>query len=558
MSTYDLMTRPNYNLELSNRIEELTIDLTSFKSVVGTSGEIDVSKRIFDIFSQMDYYKENPELLELQDFINDPIGRKNVIAILKGKKKSNKTIVMIGHSDTVGVSDYTGFEEYATKPHELVEKLKQLKLPDDAKKDLHSGDWLFGRGIFDMKCGVATIMSIMEDISSNIDDFEGNIVFAAVGDEEGNSGGMLSFVPRLVELQKIHGFDYQAVLDTDYMAPRHDSDDNRYIYVGTVGKLMPSFLIVGKETHVGQPYKGLDPNQISSRIIDKINCNMAFSDVAEGEVSLPPITLRQRDLKPEYSVQISSKSNLFFNYATHNSTPDQVMEKMKRAAHESFDEVVKTLNERYEIFCKSSGYPFEGLPWQPRVLTYNELYSLVKDELGSKLDKEIDAEKERLLKVDSIDEREFSLKLVEKVHSLWSDKNPVVVLYFSPPYYPHNHVCGKNEKEEKLLKSLDKSIDSITSKYNIVNKKFYPYISDLSFVSAPQNDESIVSLKENMPALGSKYQLPIDEMQSLNLPVVNIGPFGKDAHQYTERIEKDYSFNIAPKMVFETIINILK
>ncbi len=44
-----------------------------------------------------------------------------------------------------------------------------------------------------------------------------------------------------------------------------------------------------------------------------------------------------------------------------------------------------------------------------------------------------------------------------------------------------------------------------------------------------------------MPGFGTKYSLPLEEMQKLNLPVVNIGPFGKDAHKFTERLEKDYS-----------------
>lgn len=543
---------------LSKRIEELTIDLTNVRSVVGTIDEINVSKRVYDIFSKMEYYRENPELLELQDFKNDPIGRKNVVAVVKGKKgNSKKTVVMIGHTDTVGTSDYAGFEEYATKPYELSEKLKTITLPEDARNDLNSGNWLFGRGIFDMKCGVATIMAIIEDITESINDFEGNIVFAAVGDEEGNSGGMLSFVPKLIELEEIHGFEYQAVVDTDYMAPRYDGDDNRYIYIGTVGKLMPSFLVVGKETHVGQPYKGLDPNQITSRLITKINKNIAYSDVAEGEVSLPPITLRQRDLKTEYSVQIATKSNLFFNYATHKSTPNQVLAKMKKAAYDSFDEIVKTLNERYEVYCKSSAYPYEELPWKARVLSYEELYALVKKELGDELDRRIEIKKEELLKDASIDEREFSLKLVEEVHSLWSDKNPVVIVYFSPPYYPHIYVDGKNEKEQRLLSAVAKATENTNTNYNIVNKKFYPYISDLSFASAPQDMNVISNLMDNMPAFGSKYNLPLEEMQKLNLPVVNIGPFGKDAHQYTERLEREYSFGVAPKIVYETVLNIL-
>ena len=65
------------------------------------------------------------------------------------------------------------------------------------------------------------------------------------------------------------------------------------------------------------------------------------------------------------------------------------------------------------------------------------------------------------------------------------------------------------------------------------------------------------SLKQNMPGFGAKYSLPLEEMQRLNLPVVNIGPFGKDAHKFTERLEKDYSFKVAPTLVYETIMKLL-
>ncbi len=47
-------------------------------------------------------------------------------------------------------------------------------------------------------------------------------------------------------------------------------------------------------------------------------------------------------------------------------------------------------------------------------------------------------------------------------------------------------------------------------------------------------------------------------MQELNLPVVNIGPFGKDAHKFTERVEKNYSFVVAPKLVYDTIMKLLR
>jgi len=544
---------------LSEKIENLTIDLTKILSVVGTNGEIDISEKIYEVFAEMPYYRKNPHLLSFLDFKDDPVKRKNVVAIVKGEKApSNKTVVLIGHSDTVGVSDYAGFEEYATKPYELAEKLKELKLPEDAKKDLETGDWLFGRGIFDMKCGVATIMTIIEDITKNISEFEGNLVFAAVGDEEGSSGGMLSFVPELVRLQEKEGFEYLSVVDTDYMAPRYEEDEQKYIYIGTVGKLMPSFYVVGKETHVGQPYKGLDPNLITSSIISKVDKNIEYSDVVDKEVSLPPITLRNRDLKEEYSVQIPKTANLYFNYATHISTPDMVLQKMKGAAQGAFEEVVDILNERYVDFCAASNFPHTKLPWVARVLTYDELYNKVYAEMGEELEVAVEKYKNELLGKKEIDERDFSLKVIEKVHSLWSDKDPVVILYYSPPYYPHIYVNGSNQKEIALLESVSQAVESHDHGYNVINKKFYPYISDLSFVSAPQDEKILDTLTLNMPAFGSKYDLPIKDMQKLNLPVVNIGPFGKDAHQYTERIERKYSFDVAPKFVYETVKNLLK
>ncbi len=545
-------------MSLSKRIEELTLELTNIKSIVGSKSELDSVNAVYKKFEEMDYYKENPDQLKFVDFENDPLERKSVVATMKGKKgNSNKTLVLIGHTDTVGISDYGNLQEYATKPFELAEKLKGVNLPEDAKKDLESGDWLFGRGIFDMKCGVATLMCIMEDISKDLENFEGNIVFGAVGDEEGNSGGMLSVVQDLVKIQEKEGFEYLAVLDTDYMTQLYPGDDNKYIFVGTVGKLMPSFYVVGKETHVGEAYKGLDPNQLAGAITNKLNLKFEFCDVAEGEVSLPPITLRQKDLKEEYSVQIAKTATLYFNYSTHKTTPDEVMVKLKKAANEAFTEVVDDLNDQYKQFCEASNFPHEELPWKPRVMSFKELYEAMKDEMGEELDTKIEEIKEELLKDKSLDERDFSMRVVQEVHKLWSDKDPVVVVYYSPPYYPHIYVEGSEPKDKLLLESVDEAVNSVESDYKIVSKKFYPYISDLSFVSAPKDPKIMEALKSNMPALDSKYKLPLDAMQKLGLPVVNIGPFGKDAHKFTERLEKKYSFEVAPELVKRTIENLL-
>lgn len=545
------------NKNIAKRIEEIAIELTNELSVVETPGELDSVNKVHEIFSKMPYYKENPQDIFFVE-TGDKLGRKSVVAMMRGKKgSSKKTVVMIGHTDTVGISDYGNLQEYANKPYELMEKLKGVTLSEEATKDLNSGDYLFGRGLFDMKTGDAIIMALMEEIGADIDNFEGNLIFAAVCDEEGNSGGMLSVVPKLVEIKEREGLEYLALLDTDYMTSEYDGDENKYVYIGTVGKLMPSFYVVGKETHVGESFKGIDPNQIASHITSRINLNPEFCDVAEGEVSLPPITLHQRDLKPEYSVQIAKSATLFFNYATHCSTPDEVLVKMKNAANEAFQSAVDTLNDRYKTFCEMAGRNHEMLPWKARTMTYEELFALVEKE-DPKVKDKIDAYNKELMKDEDLDPRTFSLKMVEKLHSLWSDREPVVVVYFSPPYYPHIYVEGKEEKEKNLIDAVADAVDSTKTDYKLVYKKFFPYISDLSYGAAPKDPAIIAALKDNMPGFGSKYNLPLEDMQKLDLPVLDIGSFGKDAHKFTERIEKNYSFNVAPELVYKTIMNLLK
>ncbi|MEG0254764.1 MAG: M20/M25/M40 family metallo-hydrolase [Vagococcus sp.] len=547
---------------LAKRIEELTIRLTNVISVTETAGEIAVSQEVFNIFMEMDYYKEHPEDVYIQDIPTDRLGRKNVIAILRGQKNnSKKAISLLGHTDTVGISDYGTLVDFCNKPYELTEKMSEIihTLPTHVQEDMNSEkeDFLFGRGIFDMKSGDAIIIALMEAISKDLENFEGNIIYTAVCDEESNSAGMFAAVPELNRIRNDNDWDILGMIDTDYMTNEYHGDEDKYVYVGAVGKLMPSFFVVGQETHVGESFNGFDPNQMVAELTKKINMNTEYCDIAEGQVTLPPLTLKQRDLKPEYSVQSAKTSTLFFNYATHKSTPDEVLEKMVVAAKECMQTTIDDLNKQYKKFCEMSKIEHKVLPWKEHVITYDELYAKVKEEMGIKLDVIISEFEEEKLKDEKMDERDYALALVEKVHNLWSDRDPVIVVYFTPPYYPHILVDGETEKEQKVLKAVKDAVSETKSDYKLVYKNFFPYIADISFAAAPQGEDTINALKHNMPGFGTKYIMPLDDMAELNLPVLDIGPFGKDAHKYTERLETNYSFNITPELVYRTMVNLL-
>ena len=551
--------------EVTERIRQMALDFTAQLSVVETPGEIEMAQLIYDTIADIDYYKEHPDLVYQLDCKGDQYGRRIVVAEMNGEKEpSDETVVMIGHFDTVGISDYGNLKEFAGNPEVLAKELAKWKLPEEAREDLESGKYIFGRGIFDMKSGDAAVIGVMEEISKNIKDFKGNLIYCAVCDEESNSTGMLNFVPHLVKLREEKGYDYMAMIDPDYMAPAFPGDQEKYVFIGTVGKIMPTFYVVGKETHVGESFDGLDPNRITSELIARINLNPEFCDVVDGEATLPPITLKQRDLKTEYSVQTATKALLMINYATHCSEPDDVLREMKRVAMEEFQYVVSEMNKRYKSFCKMAGRKVEDVPWVPRVMTYEELYAAVKEEMGDELDKKMEALVEELKRNNDLDLRDKTYRMVDVLHDMWSDKDPIIIVYFTPPYYPHVAVKDENAKDKILLKAVKKAIKTVKKDpefdYPLREKRFLPCISDLSYATAPTSDEAIDMYMNNTPGYGKDgiYHLPLKEMQSLNLPVTDIGTVGKDAHKFTERIDPRFTFTYTPELIYQTIMNILE
>lgn len=47
-------------------------------------------------------------------------------------------------------------------------------------------------------------------------------------------------------------------------------------------------------------------------------------------------------------------------------------------------------------------------------------------------------------------------------------------------------------------------------------------------------------------------------MESITMPIINVGPLGRDPHQWTERLELTYSFEKLPKIAAETIHQLFK
>ncbi|WP_164671097.1 M20/M25/M40 family metallo-hydrolase [Virgibacillus doumboii] len=547
-------------MECRDEVLDLTKRLVGIQSIVNTEGEKVIAHSLYTLLASFPYFTSNPEHVTIEQTTNDERERYNVLAFVKGTKTaSNRTVILMGHMDTVGVDDFNQLHEYAFKPDEWMDMLKEEDIPASVSKQLQSGDWLFGRGALDMKSGLASNIYLLKYYAEHPEELEGNLVLVAECDEEDGSHGILSALKTLKRWKEEHHFDYVAAVNSDFVAPRSEEDENRYVYKGAAGKLLPSFLITGEETHVGDAFDGLDPNFIAAELTRQISYNPELCNEAHGEITVPPVALKQADLKPSYTVQTALSAYVYYNFFIHSWSPKEVLEKLKIHAHIAFTNALATFKERYRAFCDISNQPYKEIPWQPRVFLYEEMEQMLIEAHGDSFIQHMDEFKQDLLNDDTLDTRMFAARVVEEAWKWMEDKSPAIFVFYSSLYSPRIELSGETENEQILMDALEHAVKHIQPNYEhpIAVRNFFPYISDASFMALSDDDAGIAAIENNNPGWGTKHYVDYQDIRDIDVPVINIGPYGMDGHKRLERVEMTYSFEIVPNMTNMVIQRVL-
>lgn len=544
--------------EWYNDVRRFTERLVRLNSVSPGAGEIATAKEILALLGEdghADGYTESG----LDPVEGDRYGRVNTYAFIKGA--SPRTIVLLGHFDTVETGDYGPLEPWARQPEELWARRESLAaFTPGLAEDLaaHPDDWMLGRGAIDMKSGVAANIAIMRHLATQnqLRPLPLSVVFLATPDEENESAGVLQAVRYLLRLRAAHSLDYLGVLNTDYTTARYAGDTHRYIYTGTIGKLLSSFLVVGRESHVGEPFNGVDANLLAAELIGNLSMNPDLCDHVRGQSTPPPVTLHATDLKAHYDVQLPFAAYFYVNVLTFSTTPESLLETLKQRATEVMAGTLARIDSAERAWVATQA----NANWQPRatprtgqVVTWQELHAGCIAQLG---EESVTAALDSVWKnlpPDS-DGRERSMRLTHALWTLSGREGPAIVLYYSPPYYPHIAAtpCALHEAVAQVAASH--------AELQLTVEEFYPFISDMSYLQLDRS-ANISALTANMPVWRAEgeaahegdYTLPLADIAALGLPIVNFGPYGAGAHQRGERLLMSYSFETLPRLLLETI-----
>ncbi|MCW2922420.1 MAG: amino acid degradation protein [Thermoleophilia bacterium] len=518
-------------------LQGLLCDLVGWDSVTRTDGEARFAQLLADRLRALPWFADRPEQVSLGAIDHE---RSWVSALYRAADAAD-TIVLMSHFDTVDTADYGSREPLAFDPIRLTAAYADRPddLGPDAAADAASGDYLFGRGAMDMKAGLALHMALIERATA--EQWPINLVLLAVPDEEVNSTGMRAAVEGLRDLAHEHDLRYVLFLNSEPTFPAYPGDPTRYVYSGSIGKIMPSVLCYGRETHAGTPMSGLTSSFIASHVTQAMEFSDAFRETVHGETTPVPVTLDQHDRRDGYSTQTPFRTSALYNVFVMSQSADDVMDRFEQVVRDAADRC----EQRYRSVCERDGVePIGDL----RVMRYADLEVHAVESLGQDT---VEALRAAAIAEGSDDLREQSLRIVEALLVACQELTPAIVLLFAPPYYP-----AVNSTDDALVRACiarvqEQSRDRFD--VEVVQSHYFNGISDLSYVSFSGGLDGSATYECNTPGFGATYSIPFAAMAELDAPVLNVGPFGKDPHQRTERLHVHSAFTQLPDLLADLV-----
>ncbi|GMA63598.1 M20/M25/M40 family metallo-hydrolase [Alicyclobacillus fastidiosus] len=503
------------------------------QSVTGGQAEWDMARLVLDRLRQAECHASGS--LTVEPFLTDDGTQMGACALYR-RPGCSRTVVLVAHTDVVGVEDYGAYQKDAFDVVQFTERVRRdIVLPEDARVDVDRGAWWFGRGVMDMKAGLAMNLILFEKACRQ--GIGGNLVFLAVPDEENHSRGMLAATKVLHRLKTENELDYVLCLNAEPSFVTSGETSGAHIYSGSFGKLLLGALAVGVPGHVGLPFSGISSVQMLTHLVQTLEANPDLSERTDDGRLVPLTCLWMRDLQETYSVQSPHLAAAYFHVPFLQRSPSAVLSGIRATCKEA----MFSLHEWTVGRARTAGV---AEPASSREIPVLWLSEILRDRACSPP-----------LTVRGNDLLEATLDAVKAVAvSRQATVQACVILFLAPPVYP-----AVNASDSPQLSRWIRATQAVAQTQfgvKLEHKTGFPGLSDLSYTGYGLSSDWAFIASE-MPAWGAGYSLPLQAMGELSIPVCNLGPFGKDAHQWTERLELDYSTRVLPQLSMTMILEAL-
>ncbi|MGI8564421.1 MAG: M20/M25/M40 family metallo-hydrolase [Candidatus Dormibacter sp.] len=537
-------------------VKDLTLALVRTPSVNGSADEVRFAGRLRDIIAQDGFPTHHGDELRVVPIPGDPWRRSNVIGLVRGEGR--RTVLLCGHYDVVSTANYGELEPWACDPEALAPRLIEAlagappgTLEALALTDLQSGDFLPGRGALDMKSGLAAGIAVLRHFASERP--PGNLLLLATPDEEVNSAGMRAAREMLPELAREWELELTCAVNVDSESDHGDGGQGRSIFLGSVGKLLPFVHVVGRESHAGEPLGGVSATLLAAEVVRSLEWSPDLVEGQGAEASPLPALLKVADTKGAYDVTTPAAVWLYLNVLSHTRRPSEVLDWARSKVERSLQKGLQEAASRAAAYARLTGTTVVSFESQPLVLTYSELYARAGGLSAHAADW---GQLRSLTEQPGLDGPERSRRMVEFLWQRSGLVGPGAVVGFASLAYPAASLeassAGPFAGRFREIVDREARAAGEWSGSTVKLRGYFPGVSDMSFLAYGFTDADVAVLAENTPA----WDLGLAQPKSgdFALPVVNIGPWGRDPHLRLERVHARYAFETVPELVWRVAL----
>ncbi|MGM9988021.1 MAG: M20/M25/M40 family metallo-hydrolase [Bacillaceae bacterium] len=517
------------------RLEGLISNLCKIKSITESKEEVEIAQWLYAYIQSWDYFSDKQEDVFLQEVEGDPFKRSNVVAYVKSPIKTKKTIIFINHFDVVDTNGCGSLKELAFDIENYGKALAKEQLSEEVKRDMESGEWLFGRGTMDMKGGLAIQLELIHSYTEQLGELPVNILLLGLCDEENNGAGGMEASKLVLQLQE-EGLEFLAIVNSEPSITTAN-EKAALIQSGTIGKYLPFVYVVGKEAHVGEYEEGINGSILLAELLKRLEGHDDLREEMGDQLFSPSTCIRIRELKEHYSVTLIEKIVAYFNVLVVKRTPEEILTVFERECREA----INALKCFYLKRNLKSGRHLDNVA----IYRIEELISLS----GSTMEQFTKLHWNEITDLKEIQDK--CIKLVTLLLDELNIKGPAIVIGFLPPICPAVYA-----KEQDEVFNLVRAIQEQALKAYDINLQHIPIfegICDLSQFGLSLAEKDIKTFTTNLIGWKTVYNYPFEITKNLKIPVLNIGPIGKDAHKKTERLYLPYAMDVLPFLLKDTI-----
>ncbi len=536
-------------------IEQIFYPYVSINSASGTSAENLAAAYVHQFFAALPYFAAHPQQFGAQPVAEDPHGRSVAWGLVRGQ--GPRTVVLLHHLDVVEIEDFGPLKELAFQPQALEQALRQNAdgLPPQARDDLLSGEYLFGRGTADMKGGGAIELAIMQAASQEAE-LAGNLLLLAVPDEENLSAGARAAAALMAELKARYGLEYVLMINAE--PHQRKQPGVGVLSGGSIGKIMPFVYVRGILAHAGKSPEGFNPLGVLGDVVRRTEMSLEFTEVqaAVGEMTPPPTWLMLRDSKAVYDVSMPLSAFGCLSVLTLTNRPQAILHQLQEVCRLAAAEASAQANRAADAFHQATNRPRRSQAWQAQVRTFEQFLSRQPANEGFEaLYQEANGQMLAALQRGEQSTAAATWAFLDRLTQAAGEHQPLVIVGFLPPFYPSVSYLDRPEYTtfiQRLWHTLDAFSQAHWGEpYEL--EAYFTGISDLSYSSLNGAQQVEQAIARNMPLYGGYYSVPFQQISEISMPCLNIGPWGKDFHKLTERVHQADLFERTPQLILLAI-----